>query len=154
MAGELVPGAFSELFARIGLQADAAAAAALTPIALMVERQAKVNASNGEHPYGTRTPSSGDPTGPARVSGTLVRSITHSEPQHNGTGWEVLVGMAAGLYPWYDRKTSASEYAYYLEVTGVRGGRRYPFLEPALTYAVHVGIDVVFRQIFANLGLL
>jgi len=140
----------SEVLARIGVEAEARAAIALTPIALLVERQAKVNASNGEHAYGTRTPCRGDPAGPARISVTLVRSITHTEPRLSATGWEVLVGMDAGLYPWYSRRAPASKYAYYLEVTGVRNGRRFPFLKPALDFAVHVGVYGVFVEVFGR----
>lgn len=145
---ELTPGVITGILARLGVEAEARAAIALTPLALVVERQAKINASNGQHAYGTRTPSSGDPTGPARISGTLVRAITHSEPQNTGFGWEVLVGMAPGLYPFYNRRTSASQYAYYLEVTGVRNGRRFPFLEPALNFATHIAVHAVFEQVF------
>lgn len=147
-AVELTPGIISAILAKVGVQAEQRAALALTPLALVVEKQAKINASNGQHPYGTPTPSSGDPTGPARISGTLVRSITHTEPRPHGSGWEVLVGMAGGLYPFYNRRTSASQYAYYLEVTGVRGGRRFPFLEPALHFANHITVHAVFEQIF------
>ncbi len=151
---ELTPGLMAAIFEKLGVQAEVAATAALTPLALMVERQAKINASNGEHSPRTPTPSTGDPEGPARVSGTLVRAITHTQPARTATGWEVLVGMATGLYPYYDRRTPANEYAYYLEVTGVGKDRKtYPFLEPALTFTTHVGVDIVFREAFAQLGL-
>lgn len=151
---EIRPGVLSEVFAQLGAQAEALTPLGLTPIALMVEKQAKINASNGEHKRGTPTPSPGDPTGPARVSGTLVRAITHTEPRPSADGWEALVGMAAGLYPDYNRHTPSSYYAYCLEVLGVGDDRhRFPFLEPAFTYAVHVGVDVVYREIFKGLGV-
>jgi hypothetical protein len=127
---ELSSGAFAELFATLATRVQVATPLALTPLALAVEREAKLNASNGEHARGTKTPASPG-QGPARISGTLVRSITHSEPRPTGGGWEVKVGTAGGLYPPYSRHTASSRYGRYLE-TGLRNGSTYPFLHPAL----------------------
>ena len=149
---ELRAGVFSELFARLSVQAEALAPVALTTIGLAVERQAKINASNGEHPYRTPTPAQPG-NGPARISGQLVRAITHTEPARTATGWEVQVGMAAGLYPWYSRRTPSSLYAYYLEVAGAGKSRTlYPFLGPAFQMQAKIGAYAVFDQIYRALG--
>jgi hypothetical protein len=138
----------SEVMARLAAEGELKASVGLTAVALAVERQAKINASNGEHPYRTPTPSPGDPEGPARISGSLVRSITHSGVERTAIGWAVKVGMAPGLYPYYDRRTSSSMYAYYLEVTGVgKSRKRFPFLVPALRMVGRVSVYTIYKEI-------
>lgn len=153
MAGstELAPGMISALFARLGLEAHAAVAEAMAPLALAVERQAKINASSGEHALRTRTPASPG-SGPARISGTLVRSITHSEVTPTVSGWEVKVGTASGLYAYYNRRTPSSKYGYYLE-TGIRNGAKYPWLAPAVHMVSEISIYAVFAAAFAKLSI-
>lgn len=131
MPNELRPGVFEALFTRLTARTAAAGAAALTSLALAVEREAKANLGRSSHPYGTRTPATpGGP--PSLISGTLRRSVTHTRPTVTAAGAEVRVGVAAGFYPRYGRgkRTSSSRYGLYLE-TGLRGGQTYPFLRPA-----------------------
>lgn len=155
MSGELRPGVFTALFARIAVEAQGKAAAALAVVGTAVERQAKINASTGSHPYGTPTPAHPG-TGPARISGTLVRSITHTDPALDAFGWSMKVGTAAGLYPTYrslsgatfTSKTPANKYGYYLEVTGIRNGARYPFMGPAVDFATRHVAALAYQKIF------
>lgn len=140
MARELVPGLFTELMTKLATQTALHSREVLTPAALVIERQAKINASSGDHSYGTPTPARPG-SGPARISGTLVRSITHSEPLPALGGWHMKVGVAGGAYPYYNRRTNAGKYAYYLEVTGAGRGRvKYPFLLPAFRFARSVAL--------------
>lgn len=146
---ELTPGVLSAILARIAVQAESLVPAALEPIALAVEREAKLNASHGEHPPRTPTPAARG-SGPARVSGTLVRSITHSPAIHDATGWETRVGTAAGLYTPYNRRTPSSLYGYYLEVPGAgKAHARYPFLLPAFDMVVKTGVATEFSRVLA-----
>lgn len=149
MPEPLVLGTMSRLFTELAARSEATVPPALTAVALAVERQAKLNASNGEHPPRTPTPSSGDPAGPARISGSLVRAITHTPVQRTALGWEVKVGMAPGLYPYYNRSTPSSLYAYYLEVTGVGKSRRtFPFLGPAFHMVARVSVYTIFAELY------
>jgi hypothetical protein len=148
---ELAPGMMTALFARLGLEAHAAVAEAMLPLALAVERQAKINASSGEHALRTKTPASRG-SGPARISGTLVRSITHSEVTPSVGGWEVKVGTAGGLFPYYNRHTPSSKYGYYLE-TGLRNGAKYPWLAPAVHMVGEISIYAIFAAAFAKLSI-
>lgn len=148
---ELVPGVMRDLFARLAGQADAAGAAVLEPLAVAIERQAKINASVGQHRYGTKTPARPG-AGPARISGTLVQSITYSHPERTAGGWECKVGTADGLYPPYNHRTPANRYGYYLEVSGAGRSRvKYPFLKPAAETVrdteAHAIIAEAFRRI-------
>jgi hypothetical protein len=130
VARELVPGVFTAMFTRAAAEAVAKLGVALLPVALAIETEAKNNASQGSHAYGTPTPASPG-GGPARISGTLVRSITHTEPRPTLTGGvEIRVGPAGGLYSPHNRHTPSSRYGLYLE-TGLRNGSVYPFLGPA-----------------------
>jgi hypothetical protein len=138
------------LFTRLAAEGEVRGRVALAPVALAVERQAKINASTGQHRYGTPTPA-WPGSGPARISGTLVRSITHSDVHRTATGWEVLVGTATGLYPTYSRRTPANKYGRYLEVEGAGRSRvRYPFLAPAFHMVVTVSVYVIFREIYGQ----
>ena len=56
MATELVPGLFTRLFAELAVEAEARAHIALNTAGGEVEKQAKLNASNGEHAPRTKTP--------------------------------------------------------------------------------------------------
>lgn len=150
MAEELAPGVLTALFTRLSAEGEVRGRVALVPVALAVERQAKINASNGQHKYGTPTPARPG-NGPARISGTLVRSITHSAVSRTPTGWEVLVGTAVGLYPTYNRKTPANKYGRYLEIEGAGRSRAlYPFLGPAFHMVVHVSVYTIFREIYGQ----
>ena len=168
MAVELNIGVISSRLSMMASQVIAREGVALTAAALEIEQRAKKNASNGSHPYGTRTPASPG-SGPARISGTLVRSITHDPPLRTGLGWETKVGTAGGLYPLYrsgrsggSRKgakrkrrgsgkgTPSSEYGKYLE-TGLRNGATYPWLTPAYRDVVPLRLVAIFTEAFAGL---
>lgn len=147
MATELRPGVFARLFAELDAETKLRAKAALTRLALTVEKQAKINASSGAHAYGTPTPAHRG-SGPAVISGTLRRSVTHTPVTWTGKGWETRVGMGAGFYPPYGQhRTTSSRYALYLE-TGLRNGATYPFLRPALKFAIGVPAELIWRETF------
>ena len=140
MVPELRPGAFTRLFTEINVAAQAKSKAALTALALAAERQAKINASTGAHKRGTPTPARPG-TGPAVVSGTLRRSLTHTTPVLHGTTWECRVGTAVGFTPPYGR-SPANRYGLALE-TGLRNGTAYPFLGPAVRFVrIHVAPQI------------
>lgn len=117
----------------------------LTQLALAVERQAKINASVGAHKRGTKTPASPG-TGPAVISGTLRRSLTHSPVVFTGGGWETKVGTAVGFTPPYGR-TPSNKYGFYLE-TGLKNGSVYPFLKPAYDFGVRVVAPQLYQAVF------
>ncbi|MDX3243663.1 hypothetical protein [Streptomyces sp. ME18-1-4] len=142
---ELRPGVFLRLFAEIDADAKLKTHRVITQLALAIERQAKINASVGAHKRGTRTPASPG-TGPAVISGTLRRSITHSPVVFTGGGWETKVGTGVGFTPPYGR-TPASKYGFYLE-TGLKNGATYPFLRPAFDFGVRVVAPALYRTAF------
>lgn len=147
MATELRPGVFTRLFVQLDAEAKVRAKTGLTKLALVVEKQAKINARTGSHRYGTPTPARPG-TGPALISGTLRRSITHTPAVWTSGGWEIRVGMAAGFFPPYGTsRTASSKYALYLE-TGLSNGATYPFLRPAFKFAIGVPADLIWREVF------
>jgi len=150
MATELTVVTFPRLFAELGALSQAKGSRALKSIALIAEAQAKRNASTGAHKYGTPTPARPG-TGPARISGNLVRSITHSDVTLTGFGMmEVKVGTGVGFVPTYGKsRTPANKYGYYLE-TGLRNGSTYPFLKPAVLFACSFPADGIFRAAFGT----
>lgn len=136
-----------QLMSHIERQARAGARTGLIGLADAVARQAKTNASNGSHAYGTPTPARPG-SGPARISGTLAGSIARTAVTANGAGWEAKVGLVPGRVPKYrkGRGATSSKYGSYLE-TGLKNGTQYPFLKPATNLA-HVQADVTFRRAF------
>ena len=137
----LEPGVFTATFAKAAAKARLTGQAALTSLAIAVERQAKTDLARAEHPYGTPTPAKrGGP--PALISGNLRRAVTHSKPTPYPTGWEIRVGVARGFFPKYPgrptSKTEAARYGRYLE-EGLRNGAKYPWLVPAF--------EAVIRQV-------
>lgn len=111
-------------------------------------KQARTNASNGRHAWGTPTPASPG-MGPAVISGTLRRSIIREAVKRSADGWETKVGLKADQLPPYNSRTPSSRYGLYLE-TGLRNGAKYPFLEPASRMA-GVQAEVNYRTAFAAL---
>lgn len=151
MATELRRGTFAKLFVELDAETKLRAKAALTELALVVEKQAKINASSGAHQYGTPTPASPG-TGPAVISGTLRRTITHTRVQFISGTFVTKVGMGKGFYPKYPRVTSttpSSKYAYYLE-TGLVNGDKYPFLKPAFKFAMGVPAKLIYGKAFGT----
>lgn len=148
VATELRPGVPTAMFARLAEQGVAKGRMALEPLALAIERQAKINASTGSHKRGTPTPARPG-TGPAVISGTLRRTITHSPIERIATGWTTKVGIAAGVTPSYG-KTPASKYAEILERLGTRSGAKYPFLEPAFRFGVEHIAPMLYTEAYGR----
>jgi hypothetical protein len=144
---ELLPGVLPAMLTRIAAVSEVKSRSALTAVALAVEKQAKINASSGQHRRGTKTPASRG-SGPARISGTLVRSITHTPAVMGLGGWETRVGVADGLFSPYNHRTQSSTYGKYLE-TGLRGGSKYPFLGPAFHMVSSISIYTIFKAVFS-----
>jgi hypothetical protein len=146
---ELVPGVMTATFGRLAAKARATGAAAITSLALAVERRAKEDLSKNTHPYkpwGGTTAHKGGP--PALVSGTLRRAVTHTKATPTATGWEIRVGVAAGFYPPYPkrgRKTEAAKYGRYLEED-----LDYPWLVPAFEAVVSSGSGNIGRFFAAD----
>lgn len=145
---ELRPGVFTRLFTEINAAQEIKTRRVLTAIALVAERQAKINASSGAHKRGTPTPARPG-SGPAVVSGTLRRSITHAPAMKSASGWEIKLGPGVGFTPPYG-KTPASEYGEILEKTGLRNGATYPFLIPAARFAMQFAAPALYRAAFAG----
>lgn len=158
MARELTPGVIAKLFDQLAMQAAARGRTAVEALAIIIETQAKMNASTGSHRYGTPTPARPG-SGPAIVSGALRRSITHTPAVLAGGTWTSTVGLAAGVFhphPPHSRggkrhstrgPTPVSKVGYYLE-TGLRNGTTYPFLVPAFRFGVTVAAPNIYRSIF------
>lgn len=148
---ELKPGAFAAVFESLARQAEPKGPRALTALANVIERQAKINASTGAHRYGTPTPASPG-TGPAVISGNLRRSLTHTPLKLVGPSiWETRVGTGVGFYPSYGgrSRTPANKYGYYLE-KGLKNGSTYPFLEPAFRYAVGAPARAIYESVYGE----
>jgi hypothetical protein len=122
------------------------ARAGLIKTADAVAKQARTNASNGRHAWGTPTPATPG-LGPAVISGTLRRSIIREAVKRSPAGWETKVGMRPGQFAEYNPRTPSSKYALYLE-TGLKNGSTYPFLEPASRMA-GIQAEVNYRTAFA-----
>ncbi|WP_037616463.1 hypothetical protein [Streptomyces aureus] len=144
---ELRPGSFTAVFARLDEHGRVRGRIALEPVALAIERQAKINASVGAHRPRTPTPARPG-TGPAVISGTLRRSITHSPIIQTGTGWTTRVGTGVGFTPPYG-KTPANKYGLYLE-TGLKNGATYPFLAPAYRFVIHTVAPQIYRAAYGT----
>jgi hypothetical protein len=142
---ELRPGVFTRIFGEIERDGLVKARRFVSQLALAIERQAKVNASTGAHKRGTPTPARPG-TGPAVISGTLRRSLTHSPVIFTGGGWETKVGTTVGFTPPYGR-TPANKYGFYLE-TGLRNGSTYPFLKPAYDFGVRIVAPQLYQAVF------
>lgn len=122
---------------------------ALTEIALVVERQAKVNLTYASHPLHTPTPAIPG-KGPGLISGTLRRSITHTRAEPIGlASWRAKVGTAAGFTPSYG-KTPSSHYGYLLETGKTRNGVAYPFLGPAVKFGQHIAGPAIYAKHFGR----
>lgn len=143
--GELTPGTFTRIFAEIERAGQIKARTSLSRIADAVEKQAKINASSGSHRRGTPTPARPG-SGPAIITGTLRRSLTHSPVAFTGGGWETKVGTAGGLTPPGGR-TASSKYGLYLE-TGLKNGATYPFLGPADRFVRTVVAPQIYQAVY------
>ena len=157
MAIEIRAGVFDDLFAQVAEIAQAKAKTSLTAVAIVAERQAKINVSTGSHKYGTKTPAHPG-AGPSVISGTLRRSITHTPTIPTGAGFSAMVGAAPGFYPPYPhhsrgggppKRTMSSHYGYYQE-TGLRNGSTYPWLQPACKWALGTPATRLFSDAFAG----
>jgi hypothetical protein len=156
VATQLRPGVFTEIMAKTAIEGTMRARRATTAMALITERQAKINVSHGAHSYDTPTPAS-EGTGPAVISGTLRRCITHTPVVAVAGGWMCMVGPAPGFYTPYGipkhhikpnpkPRADSARYGYYLE-TG-DWGHVYPWLGPALKVVEITSGPVIMREIF------
>lgn len=152
MATRLEPGVGEALFARMGAEGVRRGRVALEPLARAIEIHAKTALTTYSHRYGTRTPARpGGP--PALISGTLRRSVVHTQVKRTDTGWECRVGMAVGTYAVYRgrrSRTPASRVGYILEVEGTRNGDTYPFLGPAFRWGVDEFAPAWFRSAYGD----
>lgn len=140
---ELRPGVFVAGFAKLTAEGEIKGRLGLGELADAVIRQAKTNASNGRHAYGTPTPARPG-EGPARITGTLVRSVDHTPIMRDPIGWSTKVGPKVGeTNP--NSSTPPDKYGYYLE-TGLKGGQTYPWLKPAAEFATKVSAVVIFTR--------
>lgn len=157
MATQLRPGVFDELFAKVAAEGVKRARRATVVMAQTTERQAKINVAHGAHKYGTPTPAS-EGAGPAIISGTLRRSITHTPAVATGGAFVSMVGPAPGFFPPYGiprhhikpnpkPRADSAKYGYYLE-TG-DWGHTYPWLLPALRVVEITSGPVILREIFS-----
>lgn len=150
--GELRHGTFARIFKELDIEGKVRARKALTELALVVEKQAKINAKNGAHKYKTPTPARPG-EGPAKISGTLARSITHTPVVMKAGDFTCKVGMAPGFYPNYGSKSAtSSQYASYLEKGKLNGSENaYPFLKPAFDFATKVPAELIYNRVFGSL---
>jgi hypothetical protein len=137
----------SAVFAKVGAQGLAQTPIALAGVADAILKQAKTNASNGSHAWGTPTPARPG-EGPAQISGTLVRSLARTAVNRTGTGAEVRVGTQPGMVPPYGR-TPSSKYGSCLEA-GLKNGAKYPFLSAAFNFGVHVAAPAIYRKAYGD----
>lgn len=145
----LLPGVPTAMFGLFNAEAQLRGRIALTPLADAIVKQAKINANNGTHAWGTKTPARPG-TGPARISSTLYSSIDRSLVSREAFGWFVQVGMRAGTYPGYPGgwRKPASKYASILELTGCRNGARYPFLYSAFEWGATTQADILYTAAY------
>lgn len=146
---EFRPGVPTAVFARLGADLQARGRIALAPLADGIVRKAKANASVGQHPLGTPTPSPGRPQGPSRISFTLVRSIDRTPVVRFGRGWLCQVGVEKGHIPWY-HKIESSEYAKFLELYGVHGHGQFPFLYPAAEQGFAILAPEIYNRMYGS----
>lgn len=146
MAEEFSVAAIRAVLSRIESQAIRASRTGLLGVADAMVKQAKTNASNGRHAWGTPTPASPG-RGPAVISGTLRNSVIRTAVVRDAAGWSTKVGLKPGQFPPYSSRTPSSRYGYFLE-TGLRNGARYPFLGPATQMAA-IQAAVLFGRAFA-----
>lgn len=154
MATELGPGVFERLFTEAGRIAVERCRRPLDIAAGAVEIAAKIEVSHGSHPYGTPTPARPG-AGPAVISSTLRKSITHIPPRFGPGGWYAVVFPKPGLHPVYrsvtgrtvKSTTDSARYGYYLEFGD--HGITYPWLGPAVK-KVRPTIPGMFRVAFAE----
>lgn len=143
----LLPGVPTAMFGLFNAEAQLRGRIALAPLADAIVRQAKINANNGTHLWGTKTPATPG-TGPAKISSTLYKSIDRSTVTREPFGWFCQVGMAAGSTPPYRSKKTSSQYARILELTGCRNGARYPFLYSAFEWGANTQADILYTAAY------
>lgn len=144
---ELRPGLITAAFTKVAANGVARTPIALAELADVILRQARINANNGQHDYGTPTPAQPG-EGPARISGTLRDSLGRTPVMRTGFGAEVRIGTRPGMVPKYAKgksRTPSSEYGYYLE-TGLKNGTTYPFLKPAFDFGVRVAAPAIYLR--------
>jgi hypothetical protein len=149
---EFRPGVPTAIFAKLDAQMKAKGRIAIAPVADGIVAQARINASNGKHAPHTPTPSSGNPTGPAIISGTLVKSIDRTPVTRIARGWLCQVGVRPGETPamYNNGPRPSSTYAKILELEGVRSGRRFPFLYPAALFGFEFIAPAIYSRMYGE----
>lgn len=146
----LEPGVPNAMFARFTANGILAGKIALTGLADLIKKQAKINAYNGHHTYGTPTPATPN-HGPATISRTLINSIVRSEVTREIYGWQCQVGMAGNRMPPYNAGPhTSSQYAKILELVGCKNGAMYPFLYPAAKFGFDIGAHAIYSKAYGT----
>jgi hypothetical protein len=147
---ELSPAVFPRLVGELIEGGNLALERACARVVTAVQREARERLAESTHRYGE--PTDAAPGGPpALVSGTLRRSVVHTEPHLAGPmTWEAKVGLAAGFFPPYGgERTASSKYGLYLEA-GLRNGTTYPWFIPAWRDVMEHEAPRIFREAFAT----
>ena len=146
----LTPGVVRDLLNRVTMTHQERAMMSLRALVLEVEKEAKLNASEGAHKRGTPSPAVPG-HGPAVISGDLRRSITHTRVTKTRM-WS-KVGPAETPHSTYGYNTSgitSGKLGRILELDGIRAnGAIYPFLVPALE-TVAPSTYKLFREGFSG----
>lgn len=149
---EFRPGAPTAMFAKLNAEAIVKGRIALAPVADGIVLRAKAYASQGRHAPHTRTPSPGNPLGPAIISGTLVKTIDRTPVVRISRGWLCQVGVRPGSRPNYNNGGEMSSvYAYILEIEGAGESRhRFPFLYPAAEYGFEILAPYIYQKMYGS----
>lgn len=140
MAERLTVASMRQVTERITAAGQVGMREAVTAVALAGERQAKTNASTGAHRKGTRTPATRYQTGPARISGNLVRSVTHTPAVQSGTVFTARIGVA-GSAP-YGKWVEAEGYAFMEPTARFLRSVVVPIAEEALRTSIRTALHV------------
>ena len=153
MSEPLLPDGLSHALGEMLKSAEGATRLGLTRLAEGVETRAKLHASEGgAHKYGTPT-TARKGSGPAVVSGDLLRSVTHSEIENTGQGFVTRVGPADIPHRTHAPKrprsgahkpaASSAEIGRYVEKMG------YPWLTTAAddAFAVAEGLGMMLTEL-------
>jgi len=147
---EFSPEVFPRLTGELIESGNVAIRNGVARVCTAVQREARSRLAESSHPYGE--PTTAAPGGPpALVSGTLRRSVIHTEPRLAGPmTWEARVGLAAGMFPPYGHdRTPSSKYGLYLE-TGLRNGTTYPWFIPAWQDVMRSEAPRIWRETFRS----
>lgn len=148
----LKPGVPTAMFGKLDAEFQVRGRIALTGVADAIKRQAKINASNGKHAFGTPTPATPG-LGPAIISRTLVGSIDRTIVTREVFGYLCQIGTAANHFPAYPvrrKEKASSKYGYILEVIGCRNGSKYPFLYSAAKFGFEIAAPAIYKEKYGD----